>query len=261
MILHEVLTPEKVPFTYRVAGVGSRCLAWFIDMPVYGVVLIAGVWLFMALDLGMAGLGTALGTIWAFCVQWGYFLLFEWLMQGQTPGKRIVGIRVIQVRGTSISFFQSAVRNLIRVVDSLPVGNVVGFLVAMTNRESRRLGDLAAGTLVVHVERKAKLIVAVQENVAEIDRGRLALLRQRLAQLNREHKQTLLDLCLRRDQLRFAERARLFKASAGFLRARLDLLPEAYESDEKFVLRLTAVLTDGAASEVPRGKTAGELVK
>ena len=150
MILHEVLTPEKVPFTYRVAGVGSRCLAWFIDMLVYGMIVVAGSWMFVAFDLGMEGLGTALATIWAFCVQWGYFLLFEWLMQGQTPGKRVVGIRVIQTRGTSISFFQSAVRNLVRVVDSLPVGNVVGFLVAMTNREIMAGRVLLVGQSSVH---------------------------------------------------------------------------------------------------------------
>ncbi len=261
MILHTVLTPEKVPFTYRVAGMGSRFLAWLIDVLVMGMLLFAGVWMFAALDLGREGLGTAINFLWAFAVQWGYFLFFEWLWQGQTPGKRIVGLRVIQLRGTAITFVQSAVRNLVRTADSMPIGNLVGFLVAMTNRESRRLGDLAAGTLVIHVERKAKLIVAVQETAGEIDRVRLVLLRQRLTQLDREQKQALLNLCLRRDQLRFAERARLFRASAGFLRGRLDLLPEAYESDEKFVLRLTSVLNEAGAPEPARGKQPADLVR
>jgi hypothetical protein len=121
----------------------------------------------------------------------------------------------------------------------------------MANRENRRLGDRAAGTLVVYVEHKPKLIVAVTETLAELDKGRLALLRQRLGQLDRAQKQTLLDLCLRRDQLRFTERARLFKASASFMRARLDLLPEAYESDEKFVMRLTSVLTEATGPDRP----------
>jgi uncharacterized RDD family membrane protein YckC len=261
MILHRVLTAEKVWLTYRVAGVGSRFLAWLVDILCMGILIFAGELYFAGLDIGVEGLGAALAVLWVFCVQWGYYIFFEWLWQGQTPGKRALGLRVIQWRGTAVSFTQSAVRNIVRFADFLPVGNVVGFAVAMCNRESRRLGDLAAGTLVVHVERKAKLIVAVQEGTAEADRGRTALVRQRLTQLDREQKQALLDLCLRRDQLRFAERARLFRASAGFLRARLDLLPEAYESDEKFVLRLTAVLTEANVLDAPRGKSPADLVK
>jgi uncharacterized RDD family membrane protein YckC len=251
MILHEVLTAEKTPLTFRVAGVGSRFLAWFVDVLCMAVVIFAGNWLFVAYDIALQGFGQALATLWTFVVQWGYFIVFEWLWQGQTPGKRLIGIRVIQWRGTGITFTQSAVRNLVRTADFLPVGNLVGFLVALTNRENRRLGDLAAGTLVVHVERRSQLIVAVTETLAGLDKARLALLRQRLGQLDRAQKQTLLDLCLRRDQLRFAERARLFKASAGFMRARLDLLPEAYESDEKFVLRLTSVLTEATGPDRP----------
>jgi uncharacterized RDD family membrane protein YckC len=261
MILREVLTAEKVLLRYRVAGVGSRFLAWLVDMLIMGIFIAAGIVYLTALDVGIQGAGSALAVLWKFVVEWGYFILFEWLWQGQTPGKRIMGLRVIAWQGTGITFFQSAVRNIVRTADSLPVGNLVGFLVAMCNRENRRLGDLAAGTLVVHVERKAKLIVTVQEGAGELDKARLALLRQRLSQLDREHKQTLVDLCLRRDQLRFAERARLFRASAGFLRGRLDLLPEAYESDEKFVLRLTAALTEAAAAEPARGKTGPKLVR
>jgi uncharacterized RDD family membrane protein YckC len=249
MILHEVLTAEKTPLSYRVAGVGSRFLAWFVDILCMGVVIFAGNWLFIAYDVALDGFGRALATLWVFVVQWGYFVIFEWHWQGQTPGKRVMGLRVIQWRGTAITFTQSALRNLVRTADFLPVANLVGFLVALTNREHRRLGDLAAGTLVVHVERKSQLIVAIQETLAGLDKARLALLRQRLGQLDRAQKQTLLDLCLRRDQLRFAERARLFKASAGFMRARLDLLPEAYESDEKFVLRLTSVLTEATGPD------------
>jgi uncharacterized RDD family membrane protein YckC len=244
MILHEVLTAEKTPLTYRVAGLGSRYLAWFLDILMLAGLILAGSFAFIAYDIALEGFGRALAGLWAFAVQWGYFILFEWRWQGQTPGKRLLGIRVIQWHGTAITFTQAALRNILRIADFLPIGYLVGALVSMGNRENRRLGDLAAGTLVVHVERKSKLIVAVTETLGDMDKARLALLRQRLGQLDRAQKQTLLDLCLRRDQLRFAERARLFKASAGFMRGRLDLVPEAYESDEKFVVRLTSVLTE-----------------
>src|SRR5438445_3561769 len=154
MLLHEILTTEKVPFTYRVAGMGSRFLAWLIDALLMSLLVFGGLLAGSILDATRPGLGMALAVFWMFVVTWGYFLFFEWLWHGQTPGKRLLGIRVIQLRGTGISFDQAAIRNLLRVVDSLPLYGL-GFCVAACNRRHRRLGDLAANTLVVHVHRKA----------------------------------------------------------------------------------------------------------
>src|SRR6185437_4931101 len=112
------------------------------------------------------------------------------------------------------------------------------FIVAACNREQRRLGDLAGDTLVVHVERNVQPILLLHDAGSEADRQRIARLRQRLSQLDREQKQTLLDLCLRRDQLRVLERARLFQAAAQFFQNRLELAPDEYESAEKFVLQM-----------------------
>jgi uncharacterized RDD family membrane protein YckC len=247
VIRHEVITTEKVPFRYRVAGLGSRFLAWLVDLLVLIGLDFVGAIVGSVLVAGRPGLGRALFILWNFVVLWGYFLLFEWLWHGQTPGKALLGIRVIQWRGTAMNFFQAAVRNLLRVVDSLPVPlplgpGLVGFVVAACNREHRRLGDLAADTLVVHVERRASSILALADGRGEVDRSRLALLRQRLSQLDREQKQTLLDLCLRRDQLRVVERARLFEAAARFFQQRLGLAPDEHESAEKFVLQMAAAL-------------------
>src|SRR5438270_7116313 len=101
MILHEVITPENVPFTYRVAGLGSRFLAWLVDMGFIALLCLVGLILRGALDLGrlvvveekkdvamVPGVGEALFLVWAFVVVWGYFVLFEWLWLGQTPGKK-----------------------------------------------------------------------------------------------------------------------------------------------------------------------------
>jgi uncharacterized RDD family membrane protein YckC len=249
VILHEVLTTEKVPFSYRVAGLGSRFLAWLIDAGAILILILIGAMVGSVLAVGRQGLGIALIYLWQFVVLWGYFALLEWLWHGQTLGKYLLGIRVIQWRGTEMTFFQAALRNLLRVADSLPVPlplgpGLLGFVVSACNREQRRLGDLAADTLVVHVERHARPVLALPDTRTEADRLRLNLLRQRLSQLEREQMQTLLDLCLRRDQLRVVERARLFQATAQFLQARLGLAPEAYESPEKFVLQLAAVLGD-----------------
>jgi uncharacterized RDD family membrane protein YckC len=252
MIRHEVLTTEKVPFRYRVAGPGARFLAWLIDAAILAGLFLAGVLMGTALEAGREGLGMALMALWVFGLQWGYFLLFEWLWQGQTLGKFLIGLRVIDSGGRSIGFLQSAIRNVLRVVDALPVPmplwcGLAGFAVAACNRESRRLGDLAAGTLVVYLERRWRPVRALQEAAEALDRSRLSLLRQRLTSLSREQKESILDLSLRRDQLRWNERARLFQAVANFTQARLELEPEEYESPEKFVLRLGAVLGDWAA--------------
>jgi hypothetical protein len=175
-----------------------------------------------------------------FALNWGYFLLYEWLWTGQTPGKRLLGLRVIRRRGTAVSFWQAAVRNILRFVDAplVPGFYCLGFAVMACNRESRRLGDLAADTLVVHVERRGRPLLPMPDEAAGMERS----LRQRLTALDREQRQTLLDLCMRREQLKPAERARLFRDTAGFVEGRLGLAPEPMESDEKFVLRLSAAL-------------------
>jgi uncharacterized RDD family membrane protein YckC len=252
MILHEVISTEKVPFHYRVAGLGSRFLAWLVDMALLGVLLIAGAVFWSPLEAGRPGLGQALMFIWQFVLLWGYFLFFEWLWQGQTPGKRLLGIRVISLEGTSASFLAVAIRNVLRVVDGLPLPFLLyglGVVVAACNRENRRLGDLAAGTLVVRVERKAKPVLALHDRAGVGPREREALVRQRLGQLDRQQKQTLLELCLRRDQLRVGDRARLFRAAAEYFKERLDLAPEEYQSDEKFILQLAAVLGERGPAE------------
>jgi uncharacterized RDD family membrane protein YckC len=248
MIVHEVITTEKVPLRFRVAGINSRLLAWLIDMGMIALLFAMGLMLSIALELGRAGLGGALMSLWMFAVPIGYFLLFEWLWHGQTPGKWLVGVRVINWQGTGISFTQAAVRTLYRLVDAVPLPLPFllygpAFVVAVCNRENRRLGDLAAGTLVVHVETRARPVQALPEGIAGMDRAREALLRQRLNQLDRQQKQTLLDICMRRDQLGVGDRARLFRAVGEYCQTQLGLTPEEYQSDEKFVLQLAAVLS------------------
>src|SRR5262249_23244169 len=181
----------------------------------------------------------------------------EWLWHGQTLGKHLLGIRVITWQGTSMSFGQSFLRNMLRAVDGfppipMPIFYTLGSIVAACNREHRRLGDLAAGTLVVHVEHRSKPIQAVQHVRGEAERTWRMHARQRLNQLDRTQKQTILDLCLRRDQLRVADRARLFHATSEFFQERLNLSPEQHQSDEKFVLALASEIgARGTESEEP----------
>ena len=258
MLLHEVLTPENVPIRYRVAGLGSRFLAWLMDSGLIVLLGFAGLLVLVILENVREGIGSAVFLVWLFFLVWGYFLLFEWLWHGQTPGKRLLGIRVINLRGTSIGFIQSAVRNVLRVIDAfpplgfIPVLYGLGFLVAACNRENRRLGDLAAGTLVVLVDRKAKPIRPLHEESVATLLPQEALIRQRLAQFDRSQKQVILDLCLRRDQLNLADRARLFRMVAECLQSRVGLAPEEFQSDEKFVLQLATMLNQRPVAASPR---------
>jgi uncharacterized RDD family membrane protein YckC len=257
MILHEIITTEKVPFTYRVAGIGSRFLAWLADFGLLLILLLIGACFGTIVEAARAGLGLGVFMAVLFAVQFVYFIFFEWLWHGQTPGKYLLGIRVVTWEGTGLSFMQSAGRNILRMVDGLPllpytmlvpVLYALGVSVAACNREQRRLGDLAAGTLVVHVERRPRPVHGARASGDEKERAWRIQARQRLAQLNREQKQTLLDLCLRRDQLRLAERAGMFRATSEYFQKEVGLAPEQYQSDEKFILALGAEI--GTPTEI-----------
>ncbi|MET0402185.1 MAG: RDD family protein, partial [Cystobacter sp.] len=102
---------------------------------------------------GLSGMVRALMVVGVFATQWVYWTLCEVLMGGQTPGKRLIGIRVVRVDGAPVGVLESAVRNLVRVVDSFPLIYAVGCLSILLTRQHRRLGDLLAGTLLVREER------------------------------------------------------------------------------------------------------------
>lgn len=159
-------TPESVTFAYEVAGIGNRFIAALIDtglialaltllnLLVYAVLGLAGD-LTIGVLLGdeapswLGGLAIALYALLNFAIYWGYYILFELLWNGQTPGKRAVKIRVLRLDGNPAGFSEVLLRNLVRPVDFLPGGYGLGLLVMLLNAKSRRLGDLAAGTLVI----------------------------------------------------------------------------------------------------------------
>jgi uncharacterized RDD family membrane protein YckC len=157
-------TPENIEFAYDVAGIGSRFLAAIVDTLLIGVAeivvfIIVGLTI-STLDLGSSATGSvlaALGGLLAFAILWGYYIAFELLWNGQSPGKRIIGLRVVREGGRPITFVGSAIRNLIRIVDFLPLFYGIGVVVMFIDRRARRLGDLAGGTLVVKERRGISL--------------------------------------------------------------------------------------------------------
>lgn len=149
-------TPELVSIEMPLAGIGSRFIALLVDYLIWGagftvlVLLLSVILPSMVVFSRISAQWTvALVVLFFFLVNWGYFTLFEAFWNGRTPGKRIARIRVIQSSGRAISLFESMARNLVRYIDQIPGVYVVGVITMFVTRQHQRLGDLAAGTLVV----------------------------------------------------------------------------------------------------------------
>ena len=153
----DIQTPENVAFGYQVAGIGSRFLATLLDTFLIFLLQIVVILVFILILSSFDLLGETIAA-WVYAVLgivgfiffWGYYIFFEMLWNGQTPGKRWVGLRVIRTDGTPITLSESFIRNLTRLVDFLPAMYGIGIISMFLDKQSRRLGDLAAGTLVVH---------------------------------------------------------------------------------------------------------------
>lgn len=155
-------TPENVIFGYEVVGIGSRFLAALIDTTIIALLLIAVyAILFFVVLRGEANAGNsfliALLSLISFAFFWGYYIFFEMRWNGSSPGKRQVGIRVIRADGTPITLAESIIRNLVRLVDFLPGAYGLGLVTMFIDSKARRLGDLAANTLVVREQAAVSL--------------------------------------------------------------------------------------------------------
>jgi uncharacterized RDD family membrane protein YckC len=242
---HRILTTENVAFTYRIAGLGSRFLAFLIDSVMIALFVLMGAGMTAALGVFSSSPGFAQGIFWAwFFACWLlYYILLEWMWYGQTVGKSVMQLRVIQRHGTRVTLQQAGLRTIMRIVDFLPTSYALGAVFAIFDPLCRRLGDLTANTIVVHAEIKSPPVRFLRKAGDSFAAQQETSWRQRLVFLSREQKQTLLDLCLRRDQLRLVDRAKLFASMAQFLTDRLQLPRGELESDERFVLQVASVLT------------------
>jgi uncharacterized RDD family membrane protein YckC len=138
-------TPEGIALVMRVAGPVVRAWAWAIDLAIR-----AGVYLLISIPLTyLGGIGTAGILIGFFLIEWFYPVAFE-LSRGSTPGKRAMGLLVLHDNGTPVTLSSSLIRNLLRAADFLPFFYGAGLVSMLLNRDFKRLGDMAAGTLVVY---------------------------------------------------------------------------------------------------------------
>jgi uncharacterized RDD family membrane protein YckC len=154
-----ISTPERVSFQYEIAGIGSRFLAQIIDSLIIGVVLIAITILAGTLGgiFNSGDLALLVEVILGFILLAGYFLISEAAWNGQTVGKRSARLRVVGDHGEPLSLGQATIRNLVRIVDFLPVFYAIGMLTLFISGRGKRLGDFAAGTLVVRDRQRISL--------------------------------------------------------------------------------------------------------
>jgi uncharacterized membrane protein SpoIIM required for sporulation/uncharacterized RDD family membrane protein YckC len=146
----EIETPEHVVLDYEIAGLGSRALAALADTGILAATLLAMLLLGFRLQAQFPSLPImAVAVALYFATLWGYFTLFEGFREGQTPGKKWLGIRVIRDTGHGVTFRDAAIRNLLRLADFLPPPYLIGALVVAIHPRGKRLGDLVAGTVVV----------------------------------------------------------------------------------------------------------------
>jgi uncharacterized RDD family membrane protein YckC len=216
-------TPENVDLQRRLAGIGSRCVAGLLDHLLLAAVLLALLILLWALvfDLSTVSAGFARQAgAWAWVLltmfvlfYLGYFVLFETWMNGQTPGKRYMRVRVVQQEGGAISFQAVAIRNLVRPVDFLGFYAVAGVTMFFT-KKVQRLGDLAAGTVVISEEipdyaAKSDAKTTVTDEILPAPAGLEA------AHLKPPEYRLLYNYWLRRDQLSLEARRQLLPKLLG----------------------------------------------
>jgi uncharacterized RDD family membrane protein YckC len=248
-----IRTPEGIVFSQLLAGPVSRFAACFIDQLCIQAGLTALMTIMSFLMVFSLGIAIAIYVLGSFIISIGYGIYFEWVWRGQTIGKRLLRLRVMDVEGMRLQFNQIVVRNLLRFVDSLPFFYFVGGVTCWLNRRSQRVGDIAANTVVVRNPRLA------EPDLDQVLAGKFNSLRQfphLAARLRQNVSPTEADIALqsllRRDQFDPVSRVELFAELAAHFRAKVEFPPEATDgvADEQFLRNVVDVLYRTRGDEV-----------
>ena len=240
-----IKTPEGVVFSQTLAGPVTRFLAWAIDLMCMSVILIT-----LNMIVGFAAfispdLANALGVFFYFIVSVGYAMTLEWMWRGQTVGKRVLRLRVVDAHGLRLQFSQVAIRNLLRIVDLLPGLYVVGGAATLLTRKAQRLGDVAANTVVIRIPRivepNLETLQSDKYNSLRAHPHLCARLRQRVTPAEAA---TALQAIVRRDEMEAAARVQLFGELAAHFKTKVDFPAEAMGgiADEQYVRNVVDVL-------------------
>lgn len=240
-----IRTPEGIEFALPLAGPVSRMMAFAIDVAV--VAMLGEVLNTLVAPLRIFGedAAGAVGIVAYFAISMIYGALTEWAWRGQTVGKRLFGLRVVDARGLRLEPAQVIVRNLMRFIDALPAFYLVGGIACFLHRHHRRLGDVAAGTVVVKIPKPAtpeldRVLGGKYNSLAE-SRHLAARLRQKVPP---ETARIALEALLRRDQLEPEARLALFSRLAGYFRELVPYPAELAEqlSDEQYVRNVSEIV-------------------
>jgi uncharacterized RDD family membrane protein YckC len=240
-----IRTPEGIEFSMQLAGPLSRFLAWLIDAAcISAVMTVVGTVLQIVVVVHRQS-GLALYILATFAVATGYAMAMEWLWRGQTLGKRLLQLRVVDEQGLRLKFSQIAVRNLLRAVDSLPLFYLVGGLACLFSPRAQRLGDLAASTVVVRSPEilKPNLEKLIPDKFNSLrDQPHLAA---RLRQMvSPEEAHLVLRTLLRRDELDPAARVALCRELAAHFQSLVKFPDSTLEglTDERYLRNLVDVI-------------------
>jgi uncharacterized RDD family membrane protein YckC len=237
-----IQTPEGVDLMLTLAGVGSRFTSAIVDYLIQAALLVAlALLLFGGVSLGGgdsgAGVLVALYFIVSFLVFVGYDITFEVLNSGQTPGKRMNGLRVVRTEGQPVNFITSAIRNVLRVVDWLPFSYAAGAVSILVTSQNQRLGDLAAGTVVVRARKPGRAPVAAAPSTAGDLPGNLAA--WDTTAITADELAAVRSFLERRNELEPGPRNALAATLASGLRGKVAGVPPEY-SGERFLEALAA---------------------
>lgn len=234
-----IRTPEGVTFAMPLSGPFSRFLAWLLDAACLMAVTKATSLIVDLLGVINPDLSRAFSIILFFGVSIGYGIVLEWYWNGQTLGKRVVGLRVMDIRGLRLRPGQIVIRNLLRAVDSLPLCYLLGGTICLISRYNQRLGDLAGNTVVV------KTTQLPEPRIDQIlDQTRYNSLRNHphlVARLHQQISPKEADLALRalarRDELEPVARVDLFRTMAALFKQKVVFPKEAVDSisDEQYI--------------------------
>jgi uncharacterized RDD family membrane protein YckC len=240
-----IRTTEGISFSMLLAGPIARALAWAVDFT-----CILAAMFFLSVLVGALGIissdfSQAVSMILFFSISIGYGIGTEWLWRGQTVGKRLLGLRVIDVQGLKLQFSQIAIRNLMRFFDSLPAFYFIGGSACLLSKKAQRFGDIAANTVVIRTSKN------IDPDVDQLAAGKFNSLRsypQLVARLRQQvapqEAGIALQALMRRDELNPEARIELFRDIADHFRATVEFPEDAIFgiTDEQYIRNVVDVL-------------------
>ena len=244
-------TPEQIALEFPLAGVGSRFLAIFIDSLIQAafflIIVLAFFFVSVTFSSYLAWASSVAGAIALilvpFCIYWGYFAFFEIIWRGQTPGKKVAGIRVIHQSGRPMTAIEAIGRNLMRGIDFLPTVYAIGLITMLCNKENKRLGDFVAGTIVVH----DKTIENVQMTWSDSAKENPVATSPEITKLSSEELILIETFLGRRYELEYNVRTATAQQIAGLVQQKTGIASGPEQSAENFLESVAKQLRDTAS--------------